>query len=430
MAIALEGLRVVEFGHYINGPLAALMLSDAGADVVHIDRPGDDGIESRADAFLNRGKRRLTLDLKDAAGLVIARDLAGWADVLVENFRPGTMTRLGLGPDELVAANPRLIYCSLPAFGSWDPDRAEPGWEGTVQSKTAGYRPLREHWDPTGRYKATVADPAAPLYTPLPTASNFSGLLGALSIVMALIARERTGRGQRVEVPMVEAIAEAYSTMISHRVYEDTAPAPNSMLSFISHITSDGRLFDGSPYPKFVIRLLQAAGVAEEWERLGLIDNASLTFTLERRDEIATRFAAVARSHSGEWWDELAARVNLPFALVRTPSEWVTTPHARESGSVVFVEDPILGPTLLPGHGFDLELGPSALRARHVLDQDRSGVLAELRTAPSTIAADKGGRGARAAARRLQGDRYHAGGGRPDSRPPTRRLRRRRDEDR
>ena len=290
-----------------------------------------------------------------------------------------------------MATNPRLVYCSLPAFGSWDRDKDEPGWEGTVQSRAAGYRPLREHWDPTGRFKASVADPAAPLYTPVPTASNFSGLLGALSIVMALIARERTGRGQRVEVPMVEAVAEAYSTMISHRAYEDPAPAPNLMLPFISHTTSDGRLLDGSPWPKFVIRLLQAAGVAEEWERLGLIDNASLTFTLERRDEIATRFAALARSQSGEWWDQLASRANVPFALVRTPTEWATTPHARLSGAVVSVEDPLLGTILLPGDGFDLQYGPGELRARHVLDQDREGVIAEVGVARPSIVVDKRG---------------------------------------
>ena len=188
MAVALEGVRVVEFGHYISGPLAALMLSDAGADVVHVDRPGDRGVEDPADAFLNRGKRRLTLDLKDRGDLAVAWDLAARADVVIENFRPGVMARLGLGPDELMAEHPRLVYCSLPGFGSWDPDADEPGWEGIVQSAAAGYRPLREHWDPTGRFKATVSDPYAPLYTPVPTASNFSGLLGALSIVMALIA--------------------------------------------------------------------------------------------------------------------------------------------------------------------------------------------------------------------------------------------------
>jgi crotonobetainyl-CoA:carnitine CoA-transferase CaiB-like acyl-CoA transferase len=379
----LQGVRVVDLGHHISGPLAALMLSDAGADVVHVDRPADRAHELPQDAFLNRGKRRITLDLKSPDDRRTARDLVARADVVIENFRPGVADRLGLGGAELVAAHPRLIHCALPAFGSWDPDRDEPGWEGAVQATAAGYRPLREHWDPTGRAKASVADPYAPLFTPIPTASNFSGLLGALSIAMALIARERTGTGQRVEVPMVEAAAEAYSTMISHRVYEDPGPAPNLMLPFMSHVTSDGRLLDGSPYPKFVIRLLQAAGVAEEWERQGLIDIASLSFALDRRDEVTRRFAEVARSHSGEWWDEVAARVNLPYALVRTPTEWARTAHARDSGSIVSVEDPLLGPTLLPGHGFDLEHGPGALQPRHRPDDDRASILAEAAAAPS-----------------------------------------------
>lgn len=389
VAVALEGVRVVEFGHYISGPLAALMLSDAGADVVHVDGPSDRSTDNSADAFLNRGKQRLTLDLKSGRDLSVARDLAARADVVIENWRPGVMTRLGLGPEDLMSANPRLVYCSLPAFGSWDPDVHEPGWEGIVQAAAAGYRPLREHWDPTGRFKAKVTDSFAPLYTPVPTASNFSGLLGALSIVMALIARERSGRGQRVEVPMIEAVAEAYSTMISHRVYEASTPAPNLMLPFISHVASDGRLVDGSPYPKFVIPLLQAAGVSEEWEQRGLIDIATLSFTLERREEIATLFAELVRTHPGEWWDEVAATANLPFALVRTPTEWMRTRHAAESGAVVSVEDPILGPTLLPGRGFDLEFGPGELGVRHVLNHDRDAVLAGLSATAPAIASAK-----------------------------------------
>src|SRR5438876_10024275 len=98
---ALEGVRVVDFGHYIAGPLAATMLSDQGADVVHVDPPGGPRWNTDADAFLNRGKRRIGLDLKQPDDLAVAQRLVEAADVLIENFRPGVMDRLGLGPEAM-----------------------------------------------------------------------------------------------------------------------------------------------------------------------------------------------------------------------------------------------------------------------------------------------------------------------------------------
>src|SRR5689334_12377424 len=114
MAGALDGLRVIDFGHYIAGPLAAVMLADHGADVIHIDRPSSRWWRPEADAFLLRGKRRLTLDLKQSADLAIAQQLVDSADVVIENFRPDVMNRLGLGAAQMTQRNPRLIYCSIP----------------------------------------------------------------------------------------------------------------------------------------------------------------------------------------------------------------------------------------------------------------------------------------------------------------------------
>src|SRR5215204_597728 len=106
---ALAGLRVVDFGHYIAGPLAATMLSDQGADVIHVDPPGGPRWNTDADAFLNRGKRRIGLDLKLTDDLAIAQRLVDRADILIENFRPGVMDRLGLGPAAMRERNPGLI---------------------------------------------------------------------------------------------------------------------------------------------------------------------------------------------------------------------------------------------------------------------------------------------------------------------------------
>src|SRR4029450_8516569 len=121
MAGALDGIRVIDFGQWLAGPLTALLLADQGAEVVHVDPPGGPRWKHAADAYYNRGKQRISLDLTTPADLETAKRRIARADVLVENFRPGFMQRLGLGAGETSAANPRLVYCSLPGFASDDP---------------------------------------------------------------------------------------------------------------------------------------------------------------------------------------------------------------------------------------------------------------------------------------------------------------------
>ena len=345
---------MVDFGHYVAGPLAALLLAEAGADVVHIDSPRSAAALGSLDAWVNRSKRRMTLDLKSHVDLSTARELVERADVIVENFRPGVMERLGLGAEQLRAKDERLVYCSLPGFASNDEKASVQAWEGIVHAAVAGYRPLEQHWDPSGRNKATVNDSSAPLFTPITTASNFGGLMGAVSVVMALIARERSGRGQRIEVPLAESFAEAYSTMLGHRVYENPLMGDGLMLRDLTYRCSDGGIIDLSPYPKFVIPLLIEAGVAADWERQGLIDVSARSFCLEKRDLIMEMFAEQVRRRPATWWDETATRAQMPVSMARTPAEWMATAHATESGAVVTVDDPLLGPLVMPGRGFDM----------------------------------------------------------------------------
>jgi crotonobetainyl-CoA:carnitine CoA-transferase CaiB-like acyl-CoA transferase len=129
MAGALDGIRVIDFGQYIAGPLAAVMLGDQGADVIHLDPPGGPRWQHPAEAFLNRGKRRIILDLKTAAGVATAQRLIDSADVVIENFRPGVMDRLGLGVDAMTRRNSSLIYCTIPGFAAADPRAGMRAWE-------------------------------------------------------------------------------------------------------------------------------------------------------------------------------------------------------------------------------------------------------------------------------------------------------------
>ena len=157
--------------------------------MIRVDPPGGPRYETPANAVWNRGKRRITLDLTNELDLATARQLVATADVVIENFRPGVMARLALSADELIEANPALIYCSLPGFASDDPRAGMPAWEGVVGAATASYQP-REAGD-------------EPHYTAVPLASNFAAFAAVNSIVAALIARERTGLGQRIETAPV-----------------------------------------------------------------------------------------------------------------------------------------------------------------------------------------------------------------------------------
>ncbi len=194
MAGALDGFRVIDFGQYIAGPLVGMLMADQGADVIKVDPPGGPRWKTPANATWNRGKRSIVLDLNQAENLATARDLVQGADVLVENFRPGVMDRLGLGAAAMTQANPRRVYLSLPGFASDDPRACVPAWEGILGAATATYRPRR---------LGNGAD--QPVYTSIPISSNYGAFQGAVATIMALISRERDGIGQRVEVPLFDA---------------------------------------------------------------------------------------------------------------------------------------------------------------------------------------------------------------------------------
>ena len=138
---ALDGIRVIDFGQYVAGPLAGMLLADQGADVIRVDPPGGPRLKTPANSTWNRGKRSIVLDLKDPADLETARSLIAGADVLLENFRPGVMQRLGLGPDDMGKANPQLVYCSIPGFATDDPRVNLRAFEGVVGAAAATYVP-------------------------------------------------------------------------------------------------------------------------------------------------------------------------------------------------------------------------------------------------------------------------------------------------
>ncbi|MFM2128587.1 MAG: hypothetical protein RL477_133, partial [Pseudomonadota bacterium] len=199
MTHALDGVTVLEFASYVSGPYAGMLLGDLGAEIIKIEDPksGDPfrgwGAADYSATFgsVNRNKKSVILDLKSKEGLAAARALAEKADVVIENYRTGTMDRLGLGWDELSKKNPRLIYCSITGFGTTGPYAQRPGYDTVGQAMGALLSVLTDLDDPK------------PMGVSL--SDHLTGIMAAYGILGALMARERTGRGQRVETSLLAA---------------------------------------------------------------------------------------------------------------------------------------------------------------------------------------------------------------------------------
>ena len=381
---ALDGVRVIDFGQFVAGPLVAELLAQNGAEVIHIDPPGGPRLFGLPDAYLNRGKRRIVLDLRNDSDAGTARRLCASADVVVENFRPGVMARLGLSGAELSEANQGLVFCSLPGFAASDPRASLPAWEGVVLSATAGYRRLRGHWDWKARIVNDVDDPSRPLFTALPIASSTAALLAALRIVSVLYRRERTGKGALLEVPLAEAMLEVVGFHLE--MPDFVGPRDDLPKAFLgSFRCSDGRYFDQVSYPRFVRKLLEAAGEWDAWCADGLSDMNQVFFDAELKHVAQRRFADLVSTRPAEYWERLVLEHGSAAAQVRTPQEWLSNEHARQSRTVVDVEDPEFGRLTMAGSALDLSDTPTSIGPRSLPDGDATDVRA-LPDRPARIA--------------------------------------------
>jgi crotonobetainyl-CoA:carnitine CoA-transferase CaiB-like acyl-CoA transferase len=368
---ALDGIRVIDFGQYIAGPLAAVMLADQGSDVIHVDPPGGPLWQDPADAFYQRGKRRISIDLKSPEGLALARELIAGADVVIENFRPGVMERLGVGAVAMTERDPRLIYCSIPGFASDDPRAGLQAWEGIIDAATDNCRPRAGEEPPAW-------DWSRPFYSALPLASNFGGFLAATSIVMALIARQRSGQGQRLEVPLFNAMftligpAGAYVTERGWRL-----PGGIHNRGAGAYRCADGRYvqFDTSS-ARHLTWFAQEAGITH-WGP-DLLDIVQLRDPAVN-ERLHAKLSELFLTRSAAEWEELGNRAGAAIGFARTTAEWIATEHARQTGAVLELDDPELGPTWMAGLPVRLSATPSEAQGpRRRPDADRDEIVAGL----------------------------------------------------
>ena len=365
---ALDGIRVIDFGQYIAGPHTAMLLADQGAEVIRIDPPGGPRWDTPANATWNRNKQSIVLDLKQADDLVVAKRLIASADVVVENFRPGVMERLGLGAKAAVEANPGLVYCSLPGFASDDPRAGDAAWEGVVAAATATYR---------------AGPGGTPVYTALPFSSHYAAFQAAVAIAMALNARQRDGLGQVVEVPLFDATFAAIGAR-GLRVHNAPAGDDRDIAAIMTltrqFLCADGRWFmyhAGNLNAQAFLASVGAAGI--------VAPDSGLTLDQQRE-----QLEALFRTRTSTEWEALCDAAGTEGAICRTSEEWLANEQALGSEIVIDTEDPVLGAVRRPGINVRMSrTQPPAPRARSLPDADRAAVLASLNRAMPSLAASE-----------------------------------------
>ena len=356
---ALAGIRVIDFGQYIAGPMAAMLLGDHGADVIRVDPPGGPRWNPSGNATWNRNKRSIVLDLKQHAGRETARQLIAAADVVIENFRPGVMDRLSIGAESMTAANPRLIYCSLPGFGSDDPRAQVKAWEGVLGAATGAYRPSR-------------ATNGRPVFTVVPYSSAYGAFLCAVTVAMALNERERSGRGQRVEIPLFDA---TFSVVGARGLLVNGKPEAEPAFNWSRQLPcKDGRWIMYVANNKRFEAFIKSIGM-DKWR------DAQLPPA-----ELAQKFDEVMRTRTAKEWEDIIAEIGSEGVICHSSAEWLEHPQALASKIIDDYEDPELGYFRGPGINARLSATPGSVRTpRARLDAHRREILNEL--AERTVAA-------------------------------------------
>lgn len=380
MGGALEGLRVVDFGQYLAGPLTAMMLADLGAEVIRVDPPGGPRWRHPANALLQRGKRSIVLNLKQGEDQEIAERLMERADIVIEGFRPGVMNRLRLGAETALAANPRLIYCSIPGFSAEDPRASLAAWDGVVNAAAGLYLPWGAN---PGNYRGFAG--ADPVYHALPMSSIFGAAVAGHSILAALIVRERTGQGQRVEVPLFDAAFELIGHAGQRAPTPMPAPAPGAVWAQPPHMghyqCADGRSLHLCLIQDRHLRWFARTFMSQEWIDDGMADPDRLRTDGALQQRARARFTELFKTRPAlEWERVINEQSGAPCTTCATSAEWLRSDeNGRAIGAVIELDDHEYGPTIQAGYPIRMSKTPPTVQGpRHPLDADREAILAEL----------------------------------------------------
>ena len=379
MAAILSGITVLDCTRVMSGPYCTLQLADMGARVIKIEHParGDDtrawgppfvGGESVYFLSVNRNKESLTLDFKQPEGRAILESLLGGADVLVENFRPGTLGAIGLDYAAMATRFPRLVYASISGYGHTGPLRHLPGYDAVSQAEG-------------GLMSITGDVEGAPVRLGLPIVDLVAGLFAAQGILLSLLDRQSTGKGRHVEISMLDSVAGLLTYQAAN--YFATGENPPRMGNAHASIV---------PYGTFDVRdgqLMLAIGNDDQWGRFcrvagvtAIAGDARFATNPQRvahRDALLSILAPVLKSRDRDDWTRQLREAGVPCGAVRTIGEAVADPQLSARGMITTLEHPTSGGLRVLGNPVKFAGGErEADRAAPTLGQHTAAILGEL----------------------------------------------------
>lgn len=375
----LAGLTVLDLTRVLSGPYCTMLLADMGARVIKIEQPGR-GDETRAwgppfvageSAYflsINRNKESVALDFKQPGGRKALDRLLERADVLVENFRPGTLDRLGLGYAAVAATHPRLVYCSISGFGQTGPRRNQAGYDAVMQAE--------------GGLMSVTGAPDGPAYrVGVAIADLVAGLLAAQGIVLALYSRDRTGRGQQVDVGMLDGVVSLLTyhasmhlttATISQRVGNRHA----TIAPYDTFTAADGELFLAVGNDDQFRRFCEASGQQTLLSDERFATNPS---RVVHHRELRERLAPIMRQQSRAYWNEQLTRAGVPCGSVRDVPDALSDPQLMAREMIESVEHAAAGMIKVLGVPIKLSETPGSVRtAPPTLGQHTAHVLTEI----------------------------------------------------
>jgi CoA:oxalate CoA-transferase len=373
----LSGITVLDLTRVLAGPYCTMVLSDLGARIIKVEPPGGDDaraygpwVDGRSAYFmsLNRGKESIALDLKDEGDKAILETLLANADVLVENFRPGTMAKLGFGYEAVSERHPRLIYAACSGFGQTGPDSQRPAYDMVVQGM-GGIMSLTGHegGEPT-RVGTAIGDITAGMFT-------------AIGINAALYERERNGRGQFIDIAMLDCQVAILENAIARYFSTGEAPGPSgarhpAIAPFECYRSGDGHIIMAAGNDALFVKLCEALGLD------GLADNPLFATNPERMrhvEALKAELEAVLTTDTTEHWLAKLEAAGVPCGPLNTVAHTVSHRQVLARNMVVGIDDAKAGPLKIAGNPIKLPAHPDPTSRGAVpeLDGDRARILAQ-----------------------------------------------------
>jgi len=387
MTRPFEGIRIIDITHVLAGPFAAYQLAVLGADVIKVEHPDEpdqsrDGGTDRAlnrahmgTSFLTQGsnKRSITLDLKQAAGREVLKKLAARADVMVENYRPGAFAALGLGYEAISAINPRLVYCSISAFGQDGPRRDQTAYDHVIQATS-------------GLMAMTGTEEVHPIKFGAPAVDYATGTMAAFALASALFQREKTGRGQHIDLAMFGVAMMLQASHLTGYLRNGAEPKPHGnkqpFATNSCYEAKDGLLMIGASNLRQQKRLWQ---VLERPEMIKTDNEARL----DDREREAAALADIVKTRTADEWEKYLQARHVPAARVRRMAEAVADPHMQPRHIVHRFDGApgVDGPFAVPVAAFKFAHGgPQIDSPPRPMGADTEAVLGELGYTAAQIA--------------------------------------------